>query len=120
MNRPILYIAAAALAVALSPSMAFAGCGSGDCAVGGAGTGGGQSDGSAQGFHVTGIDPEHGSMVTNSGNSTSGRLVVDSPTNGAGSVTGTIRGDTLRGKDTGFFGDCSGVCPDPFEDPTVP
>ncbi len=115
MNRFILY-SAAALALGLGPSAAIAGgCGDGECFVGAAGQGGDSSEGKAQGFHVTGIDPEHGSMVTNSGNSTSGRLVVDSPTKGAGSVTGTIRGDTLRGQDTGFFGDCDGFCPDPFE-----
>ena len=113
MNRAIFYIAATMLAFA--PSMARAQC-SGDCAVGAAGTGDVQSGGKAQGFLFRGIDQEHNSQISNSGNSTSGHLVVSDPALGAGSISGTIQKGNLRGQVTGFFGDCDGLCPDPFEE----
>src|SRR5215471_10692796 len=97
----------------LYSTVALANCGDGGCAVGGLGTGGESSLGKAQGLHFVG--PEGGVTVTNSGNASSGRLQVGP----LGTISGTIRGGTTRGRGTGIFGDWSGQCDDPFTNPAA-
>lgn len=94
----------------LSSAAALADCGDRDCFVGAGGQGGVSSGGKAQGFHFAG---QEGVAVTNSGNALSGRLQVGP----LGTISGTIRGGTNRGRGTGIFGDWSGQCEDPFGNP---
>ena len=103
-------------ALALIPSMAVANCGTGDCAVGAIGTGGDNSGGKAQGFRFQG--QEGGASVSNNGNADAGRLIVTGADNG--SLSGTFRSGSARGRITGFFGDCTGLCGDPFEEDPLP
>ena len=114
MYRLSLYLAAA---LAFVPSMAIAQCGGGaDCAVGGIGTGGQNSDGRAQGFRFQG--EERGATVTNAGNAESGRLNINGDDDG--SLSGTFRSGLERCRTTGFFGDCTGLCGDLSDDPDEP
>ena len=94
----------------LYSAVALANCGDQDCFVGAGGAGGANSGGKAQGFHFEG---QEGVAVTNSGNALSGRLQVGP----LGTVSGTIRQGTNRGRGTGIFGDWSGQCDDPFGNP---
>jgi hypothetical protein len=109
MVRFVLCIAAA---LALIPLMAGAECGDGNCAVGALGTGGQASGGQAQGSHFEGPGAIPGATITNSGNADAGRLQVS-----FGSISGTFRDGTARGRGTGVFGDWAGQCEDPFGDP---
>jgi len=114
MNRLSLCLAAA---LAFVPSMSVAQCGGGaDCAVGRIGTGGQNSDGKAQGFRFQG--QEGGAAITNAGNPDAGRLTINSDDDG--SLSGTFRSGIVRGKTTGFFGDCTGLCGDLSDDPDEP
>jgi hypothetical protein len=106
-----------AAALAVSPSIVGASCGGGgDCAVGGIGNGGAASEGKAQGSHLQGT--EQGASVTNSGNADAGRLNITGADNG--SLSGTFRSGIVRGRTTGFFGDCTGLCGDLFDEAIQP
>src|SRR5262245_42749605 len=106
---------AASLALAV-PTASAEGCAS-TCSVGGAGTGGLNSDGKAQGFRQKGPSTGFpGSTFTNQGNQNAGHITLEGTANGSASgaitpqgvVVGHYTGDVavLFGMD----GDCSGVC----------
>ena len=89
------------------------GCAAG-CSVGGHGTGGENSDGSARGFNDKNlVFPEHpGVVVSNSGTDFSGHLVVNDEATGA--TVGSASGAYARGIDdvaghTTFDGVCNGL-----------
>src|SRR5829696_7660584 len=103
MTRFVLSIAA----LLLAPSIANAQCGDGDCAVGAIGTGGEKSEGKAQGFHDA--HPSigfPGSSFSNVGNSDAGRIDISDPDQGT--LSGTFRDGSNRGRGTGVFGDFTG------------
>jgi hypothetical protein len=99
----------AALGVLLLPGVAYAHCGDGECAVGGAGTGGERSDGRAQGFRYEESVLVNNEVVwvTNVGNADGGRITLSGGR--VGTLAGTYRYDIGRGHGTGFFGDWSGL-----------
>jgi hypothetical protein len=111
-------IAVLAAAFILAPSLAFAQCGGDTCSVGGAGTGGVNSDGKAQGFRLEEPSTNFpGGTLTNSGNNDAGRLHVTDALNPVGSLSGTFRENpqpAARGHGTGIFGDWSGQCEEDF------
>ena len=100
------------VALVVTPAVAVAQCGQGQCTVGTYGTGGDSSGGRAQGGLFQ--EQRNGVAVSNSGNSAAGRLNITGEN--IGSLSGTFRAGTSRGRTTGFFGDCEGLCGDPFED----
>jgi hypothetical protein len=114
MRRMIMLFTVAAvmavIMVALAAS-AFANCGDAECSVGAAGTGGEKSEGKAQGFREEGPSDNPatpGRHITNSGNDEAGR--VEFSGSDTGTLSGTARDDTVRGRGTGFFGDWAGQC----------
>jgi hypothetical protein len=110
----ILSVAVCIAALALVPSTAVANCGDGTCEAGiNGGTGGIASDGKAQGGRFQGEVDGTGASVTATGTFSSGTAAITNPD---GSVQGTLRGDTWRGRQTGFFEDCKGLCDNPFDD----
>lgn len=91
------------------------GCSS-SCSVGAEGTGGENSDGSAQGFHTTFPSTRFAdSQYSNSGSQTAGRISVTGDSDGSASGAFTPSGD-LTGHFDGVIGDlygvgdCNGVC----------
>ena len=106
---------AASLALAV-PTASAEGCASA-CSVGGAGTGGENSDGQAGGFRVERPSTKFpGSTYTNSGNQIAGHVTVEGTANGMGSGAFTPQ-EVLVGHYDGVVairfgmdGDCSGVC----------
>ena len=113
----------AALGAAVAGSLALAvplasadGCAS-TCSVGGAGTGGQNSDGQAQGFRLAGPSTGFpGSTFTNQGGPLSGHISVQGAASGSGSGAFTPQGVLVGhydGVTAGFFGTtdpCSGIC----------
>jgi hypothetical protein len=106
---------AASLALAV-PTAAAEGCAS-TCSVGGAGTGGQNSDGKAGGFRLEGPSTGFpGSTFTNSGNQIAGHITVEGTANGTGSGAFTPQGVVVGHYDGvvavrfGIDGTCSGVC----------
>ena len=106
---------AASLALAVPPALAE-GCAS-TCSVGGAGAGGENSDGKADGFRVEAPAPRFpGSTFTNSGNQIAGHITVQGTAEGSGSGAFTPQGVVVGHYDGvvairfGMDGDCSGVC----------
>lgn len=108
-------VIAASLALAV-PTASAEGCAS-TCSVGGAGTGGQNSDGQAQGFRIeapsTGFP---GSTFTNQGNEMAGHISVQGAADGSASGAFTPQGVLVGhfdGVSAGFFGTddpCSGIC----------
>lgn len=96
--------------VAALGAPAYANCGDGACSVGSLGTGGENSGGNAQGFRFEGPGQNPDVAVTNVGNADAGRLTVDRPGDNDGTLSGTFRGDSARGRGSGSFGDWSGQC----------
>jgi hypothetical protein len=82
-----------------------ASCSSG-CGVGAAGQGGTSSGGSAQGSYYNGPGRVTGVHSRAAGTQESGRLELSGGLEGT--LSGTFRGDTFRGRTTGIFGDCTG------------
>jgi hypothetical protein len=87
------------------------------CSVGGAGTGGQNSDGRAGGFRLEGPSTGFpGSTFTNQGNEMAGHIAVDGASTGSASGAFTPQGVLVGhfdGVSAGFFGTddpCSGVC----------
>lgn len=81
------------------------------CTVGTYGTGGEASEGKAQGGLFVGHPerfPEN--TISNAGNADAGRIDATTADGSEGTLTGTFRDGTLRGRETGLFGDCSGIC----------
>ena len=116
--RATAFGAAIAASLALSvPTASAEGCAS-TCSVGGAGTGGQNSDGQAQGFRLAGPSTGFpGSTFTNQGNDIAGHIAVSGPTfNGSASGADTPQGHVVghyEGVSAGFFGvpdPCSGIC----------
>jgi hypothetical protein len=106
---------AASLALAV-PTASAEGCAS-TCSVGGAGTGGQNSDGQAGGFRVNAPATRFpGSTFTNSGNEIAGHITIEGTADGMASGAFTPQGDVVGHYDgvvAGFFGidgTCSGVC----------
>ena len=106
---------AASLALAVPPASAE-GCAS-VCSVGGAGTGGENSDGQAGGFRLEGPSTGFpGSTFTNQGNEIGGHIAVNGPFVGSASGAFTPQGVLVGhfdGVSADFFGTdnpCSGVC----------
>ena len=106
---------AASLALAVPPASAE-GCAS-TCSVGGAGTGGQNSDGQAQGFRLKGPSTGFpGSTFTNQGNEMGGHISVQGASDGSASGAFTPQGVLVGhfdGVSADFFGTddpCSGVC----------
>jgi hypothetical protein len=99
------------LAALVVPSVALANCGGDACTVGGAGVGGVNSDGKAQGFRIEGsANTSDGYVVyTNVGNADGGRIWVSGGR--VGTLAGTYRDGVGRGRGTGYFGDWTGLCP---------
>jgi hypothetical protein len=94
-----------AAVTALWTTVAFAGCGTGECAVAAFGQGGIASDGKAQGAHLERPSTLYsGSTYFNTGNEDAGRIEVT----GQGAIQGTVREDITRGHASGIFGDASG------------
>ena len=120
MRKTLVAIAAAAVMVLVTAGTAWAdpaeGCAS-TCSVGAAGTGGGSSDGNAEGFRLKGPSTGlPGSTFTNQGNEMGGHISVQGASEGSASGAFTPQG-VLVGHFTGvsaiFFGldgDCNGVC----------
>jgi hypothetical protein len=116
MRRLIMLFTVAALTAAMIafPSIANAQCREveeGDFCVGASGTGGEKSEGKAQGFREEGPSDNPatpGRHITNSGNDEAGR--VEFSGSDTGTLSGTARDDTVRGRGTGFFGDWAGQC----------
>jgi hypothetical protein len=116
-TRATAFGAVIAASLALAAPMASAeGCAT-TCAVGGAGTGGQNSDGKAGGFHVkepsTGFP---GSTFTNQGGELAGHISVKGTAEGSASGGITPQG-VLVGHYTGVVaerfgidGTCSGIC----------
>jgi hypothetical protein len=107
---------AASLLVLAVPSASAQGCAS-TCSVGGAGTGGQNSDGQAGGFRLEGPSTGFpGSTFTNEGNQIAGHVSLEGTANGSGSGAITPQGDLVghyEGVTAGLFGvpdPCSGVC----------
>ena len=105
----------ASLALAVPPASAE-GCAT-TCAVGGAGTGGQNSDGQAQGFRLKGLSGGFpGSTFTNQGNEMAGHISVQGASIGSASGAFTPQGVLVGHYDGvvairfGMDGDCSGVC----------
>ena len=91
------------------PGVASANCGGDACLVGGAGVGGVQSDGKAQGFRIeaSAVTSDGFVVYTNVGNADGGRIWV---TGGrVGTLAGTYRNGIGRGRGTGYFGDWTGL-----------
>jgi hypothetical protein len=115
--RSTAFGAAIAASLALSvPTASAGGCAS-TCSVGGAGTGGEQSDGKAQGFRLAGPATGFpGSTFTNQGNEMAGHISVEGTANGSASGAFTPKGVVVGHYDgvvAGLFGidrTCSGVC----------
>ena len=117
--RAIAFGAAIAASLVLAvPSASAQGCAS-TCSVGGAGTGGENSDGQAGGFRLEGPSTGFpGSTFTNQGSAIyGGHIAVEGPTfNGSASGTFTPQGVLVghfEGVSADFFGTddpCSGVC----------
>ena len=109
-------VVAASLALAVPPASAE-GCAS-TCSVGGAGTGGENSDGQAQGFRLEGPSTGFpGSTFTNQGNERlGGHISVQGAADGSASGAFTPQGVLVGhfdGVSAGFFGTddpCSGIC----------
>ena len=106
---------AASLALAV-PTASAEGCAS-TCSVGGAGTGGQNSDGQAQGFRLKGPSTGFpGSTFTNQGNEMAGHISVQGAADGSASGAFTPQGDLVGHYDGvvaarfGIDGTCSGVC----------
>ena len=106
---------AASLVLAV-PSASAEGCAS-TCSVGGAGTGGQNSDGQAQGFRLAGPSTGFpGSTFTNQGNEIAGHISVEGTANGSASGAFTPQGvvvghyDGVVAERFGIDGTCSGVC----------
>ena len=107
-------VASLALAV---PTASAEGCAS-TCSVGGAGAGGENSDGQAQGFRLKGPSTGFpGSTFTNQGNERyGGHISVQGAADGSASGSFTPQGVLVGhfdGVSAGFFGTtdpCSGVC----------
>jgi len=106
-------VASLALAV---PSASAEGCAS-ICSVGGAGTGGENSDGKAGGFRREGPSTGFpGSTFTNSGNEIAGHVTLEGTANGSGSGAFTPQGVVVghyEGITAVLFGvpdPCSGIC----------
>jgi hypothetical protein len=106
---------AASLALAVPPASAE-GCAS-TCSVGGAGTGGVNSDGKAGGFRLEGPATRFpGSTFTNSGNQNAGHITIQGTAEGSASGAFTPQGVVVGHYDgvvAGLFGidgTCSGVC----------
>ena|SRR5215203_3659355 len=106
---------AASLALAVPPASAE-GCAS-ICSVGGAGTGGENSDGRAGGFRVERPSTKFpGSTYTNSGNQIAGHVTVEGTADGMASGALTPQGvavghyDGVVAEDFGIDGTCNGVC----------
>ena len=106
---------AASLALAV-PTASAEGCAS-NCSVGGAGTGGQNSDGQAQGFRLEGPSTGFpGSTFTNQGNEMGGHISVQGASTGSASGAFTPQGVLVGhfdGVSAGFFGTddpCSGIC----------
>ena len=91
--------------LAVSAQNVAANCGGSDCLVGAFGTAGDHSA-NVQGFHAEG--EEGGLSFTNSGNFDAGRLVLSG--DAEGSLSGTFRAGIARGRTTGLFGECTGLC----------
>jgi hypothetical protein len=105
----------ASLALAVPPASAE-GCAT-ICAVGGAGTGGQNSDGKAGGFRLEGPATSFpGSTFTNSGNEIAGHITIQGTAEGMASGAFTPQGTVVGHYDgvvAGFFGidgTCNGVC----------
>jgi hypothetical protein len=99
-------------AVTLGTIAASANCGTGGaCEVGSAGQGSASSDGKSQGFHTLGPGRNPTTIVTNSGNLDAGRLDINRADGSRSTTSGTFRGDIVRGRGTGEFGDGTGQCP---------
>ena len=111
--RTLLLSLACGGSLGIVPTSALAQCSS-YCAVGGAGTGGLNSGGQAQGFHYIAPGDFAGNTATNSGNINAGRLVIDQNGNVIGTLTGTYRDGICRGTQTGIFGDSHGYNPTCF------
>ena len=96
------------LGVLLLPGVAYGHCGTGDCSVGAAGTGGERSDGRAQGFRIEKDILVNNQVVavTNVGNADGGRITLSGGL--VGTLAGTYRNGIGRGHGTGYFGDWSG------------
>ena len=109
-------IAAVGITLGGVASASAEGCAS-TCSVGGAGTGGESSDGSAEGFRIqapsTGFP---GATYSNSGNQIAGNISLEGTVEGmgAGAITpqGVVVGhyDGIVAVFFGFDGTCSGVC----------
>jgi|SRR5919108_2453580 hypothetical protein len=107
---------AASLALAV-PTASAEGCAS-TCSVGGAGTGGQNSDGQAQGFRLAGPSTGFpGSTFTNQGTvERGGHISVEGTAEGSASGADTPQGDLVGhfdGVSADFFGTddpCSGIC----------
>ena len=106
---------AASLALAV-PTASAEGCAS-TCSVGGAGTGGQNSDGKAQGFRIAGPSTAFpGSTFTNQGNQMAGHIAVQGTANGSASGAFTPQGvivghyDGVVANAFGVPDPCSGVC----------
>ena len=114
--RPVIAIAAAFSAALLigSASPVVADDCRDTCAVGGAGTGGENSDGQARGFYEQGPGRTPGVFVGNSGNDIAGHIEVSGAREGEASGALNPQDDVV-GHYTGVFGDCSGVCNDAFD-----
>jgi hypothetical protein len=106
------FVVAAVLGgVLLGSGSASADC-SGDCSVGGFGTGGQSSDGAAQGFHyVKPVPNVEGATVSNSGSQIGGNITVTGTVSGMAGGAYTPQG-VVVGHYTGFVADFFGV-PDP-------
>jgi hypothetical protein len=108
-------VIAASLVLAV-PTASAEGCAS-TCSVGGAGTGGQNSDGQAQGFRLEGPSTGFpGSTFTNQGNEIAGHISVQGASDGSASGAFTPQGVLVGhfdGVSADFFGTddpCSGVC----------
>jgi hypothetical protein len=106
MNRLVTSLAA----IVLSTSFANAQCGQSNCSVGTYGTGGLNSDGSAQGGLFIGQEevPPGTIDITNAGNANAGNITISGAV--SGSATGTFRAGATRGRTSGVFGECTGYC----------
>jgi len=109
----------ATVGIALGPGTSSAsaeGCAS-TCSVGGAGTGGQNSEGKANGFHFQQPASRFpGSTLSNSGNQMAGHISIEGTADGMGAGALTPQGVVVghyEGVVAGFFGidgTCNGVC----------
>ena len=109
-------VALLALAVTAVPPASAEGCAS-ICSVGGAGTGGENSDGQADGFRVERPSTKFpGSTYTNSGNQIAGHITVEGTADGMASGAFTPQDvavghyDGVVAEVLGIDGTCNGVC----------